>query len=133
MARNAGATREEVEAILGKYRQSGLTRQEYCEREGLTVYALDYYQRRLYKLREREAAAAKKSNQALPAGGKKTDAPQTRIARVEVRRDEAKAATISSAGQGFAMTLANGQRIEVNGWGYRDSDLARLIQVAERA
>ena len=52
MARNAGATREEVEAIIGKYRQSGLTRQEYCKREGVTVYMLDYYQRRLYKLRE---------------------------------------------------------------------------------
>ena len=122
MARRAGATREEVEAILNKYRQSGLTRQEYCRREGLTTYALDYYQRRLYKLREREAAEARKSV--------KVDGPPARIARVDVR-----GATPLGVGDcaGFAMTLANGRRIEVNGWGFRDSDLARLIQVAERA
>jgi hypothetical protein len=130
MARNAGATREEVEAILGKYRQSGLTRQEYCKREGLTVYMLDYYQRRLYKLRERAAATAKK-NQALAATSRKVDEPRTRIARVEVVRETN--AAPSPTRQGFAMTLANGRRIELSNWGFQDNDLARLIQIAEQS
>ena len=78
MARNAGATSEEAEAILGKYKQSGLTRQEYCKQEGMTVYMLDYYQRRLYKLREREALAAKKR------GVAPLTAASLRIARVAI-------------------------------------------------
>jgi hypothetical protein len=125
MARKAGVRKEEVEAIIGKYKQSGLTRQEYCKREGMTVYMLDYYHRRLYKLREREAAKSR----AVPVESGSVQ-PQTRIARVEVRKENA---TVASPVQGFAMTLANGRRIEVAGWGYRDSDLTRLIQVAERA
>ncbi len=139
MARNARATREEVEAIIGKYRQSGLTRQEYCKREGVTVYMLDYYQRRLYKLREREAAAAKKQH-ASSAGGRgreplQQQARTPRIALVEIQqasRTAAAEAAAAAAAEGFAMTLGNGRRIEVNGWGFRDEDLARLIQVAER-
>jgi len=130
MARNAGATREEVESILGKYRASGLTRQEYCQREGLTVYTLDYYQRRLYKLREREAASANAKA--------RTQAPPTtpRIARVIEARDVNSAtatATATAAPTGFALKLSNGRRIEVNGWGFRDLDLARLIRIAEQA
>jgi len=126
MARNAGATREEVESIIGKYRASGLTRQEYCQREGLTVYTLDYYQRRLYKLREREAASANAKA--------RTQAPPTtpRIARVIEARDVS-SATATAAPAGFALKLSNGRRIEVNGWGFRDLDLARLIRIAEQA
>ena len=128
MARNAGATREEVEAILGKYKQSGLTRQEYCKQEGMTVYMLDYYQRRLYKLRERDALAAKKRGVA-PA-----TAASPRIARVEIEKKASPTAPAATATTtGIAMTLSNGRRIEVHNWGFRDQDLARLIQVAERA
>lgn len=147
MARNAGATREEVEAIIGKYRQSGLTRQEYCKREGVTVYMLDYYQRRLYKLREREAAAAAKRGAAstAAAGGDRREhvlpaqqpqqARTPRIARVEIQTKMSRTTTAAAtpAIEGFAMTLPNGRRIEVTNWGFRNEDLARLIQVAERA
>lgn len=69
MARDAGATREQVETFLAKYRQSGLTRREYCSQAGMTVYMLDYYQRRLYQLREREAA----KTSALAAGGRQPE------------------------------------------------------------
>jgi len=138
MARNAGATREEVEAIIGKYRQSGLTRQEYCKRQGVTVYMLDYYQRRLYKLREREAAAAKK--RAAGSADERREIQQQqqpqksapaapRLARVEIEKNPSAKVTA----HGFAMTLHNGRRIEVASWGFRNEDLARLIHVAERA
>lgn len=146
MARNAGATREEVEAIIGKYRQSGLTRQEYCKREGVTVYMLDYYQRRLYKLREREAAAAKRQAVPSAAGGDRREhalpAQQLqqqqqrrtpRIARVEIQTKTSRTTAAAAAAEGFAMTLPNGRRIEVASWGFRNEDLTRLIQVAERA
>lgn len=144
MARNAGATREEVEAIIGKYRQSGLTRQEYCKREGVTVYMLDYYQRRLYKLREREAAAAKRQavpsaaggdrrEHALPAQQPQQQARTPRIARVEIQTKTSRTTAAAAAAEGFAMTLPNGRRIEVTSWGFRNEDLTRLIQVAERA
>jgi hypothetical protein len=126
MARNAGATREQVESILAKYRQSGLTRREYCSQAGMTVYMLDYYQRRLYKLREREAAET--SVLAVGAGQPERQVQAPRIARVLV--GEAVAAAPSAR---FVLTLSNGRRIEVGSGSFSDQDLARLIRVAEHA
>lgn len=117
MTKNTGATKEQIEAILERFKQSGLTRKQYCEREGMTLYMLDYYHRRLQKLRQRECRAE---------GSSKS---KPRIARVEVVGETSTAANPT----GFALTLANGRRIEVNGWVFPESDLARLIQVAERA
>ena len=34
---------EEVQHLLTEYRQSGLTRAEYCRRQGIPVTTLDYY------------------------------------------------------------------------------------------
>ena len=127
MARNAGASKQEVEAIIGKYKQSGLSRQAYCEQEGITVYTLDYYQRRMYKLREREAAKSRVDGR----GAGPTSSPQVRLARVEVR-GETPTATSHAATMGFTMSLANGRRIEVPGWGFPEQELARLIRLAER-
>jgi hypothetical protein len=38
--------REEVARLLDDFRNSGLTRTEYCRRNGITVRTLDYYRRR---------------------------------------------------------------------------------------
>ncbi len=110
-----------MEAIVSKFRQSRLTRREYCEREGITVHMLDYYQRRLSKLSERDSSAKAKPS--------RPESRMPRLARVELRSETIAAVTPT----GFTMTVCNGRRIEVNGWGYRDQDLARLIQVVERA
>jgi hypothetical protein len=39
-------TAEEVEHLLKGYEESGLSRQQYCEREGFPVTTLDYYRQR---------------------------------------------------------------------------------------
>jgi hypothetical protein len=126
MARNAGATREQVETILAQYRQSGLTRREYCSQAGMTVYMLDYYQRRLCKLREREAA----ETSVLAAGARQPErqVQAPRIARVLVGR-----VVDSAPSARFVLTLGNGRRIEVGSGSFSDQDLARLIRVAEHA
>ena len=36
-------TAEEVERMLKGYEESGLSRQQYCRREGIAVTTLDYY------------------------------------------------------------------------------------------
>lgn len=92
----------------------------------MTVYMLDYYQRRLYQLREREAA----KTSVLAAGGRQPErqVQAPRIARVLV----GKAAAAAPAAR-FVLTLGNGRRIEVGSGSFSDQDLARLIRVAEHA
>lgn len=90
---------EEVERLLDDYRQSGMSREEYCQRQGMPVTSLDYYLRR----------------QALKT--------RPRLARVKLTAPAEPTAN-------FALVLRNGRRIE-SGWDFRDTDLARLIRVAE--
>lgn len=50
MAR-AGRSEAEIAALVACYESSGLTRREYCEREGLALTTLDYYRRKRAKRR----------------------------------------------------------------------------------
>jgi hypothetical protein len=73
---------EEINRLLEGYERSGLTRREYCEREGIPVTTLDYYRHG----RARKAAA--------------------RLVKVTV-----KGASAEPAGD-FSLVLSNGRRIE---------------------
>lgn len=92
----------------------------------MTVYMLDYYQRRLYTLREREAA----ETSVLVAGARQPErqVQAPRIARVLVGK-----AVASAPSARFVLTLSNGRRIEVGSGSFSDQELARLIRVAEQA
>lgn len=73
---------EEIERLLEGYQASGLTRTEYCRREGVAVTTLDYYRRR----------------QARKEKG--------RLVRVQVKTEAA------DSESPFTVVLANGRRIE---------------------
>ena len=100
-------TAEEVERLLKGYEESGLSRQGYCQREGIPVTRLDYYRQR-----SRRKAAAHRTAAAsglVKVKGESAPAPAQRV---------------------FTLTLTNGRCIE-SGWNFGDADLARLIRIAE--
>jgi len=98
-------TAEEVERLLKGYENSGVSRQEYCQREGIPVTTFDYYRQR-----SRRKAAV----QPRTAGLLKVKLETPPVPRQSL----------------FTLTLANGRRIE-SGWSFNDTDLARLIRIAE--
>jgi hypothetical protein len=51
--------------------------------------------------------------------------PEQQLVRVEIEAPP-------EPGTGFVLTLGNGRRI-ASGWGFGDTELARLIRVAETA
>src|SRR5271156_6060238 len=57
---------EEIARLLEGYEASGLTRTEYCRREGIAATALDYYRRR--KARKEKGRLVKVVVQTEPAG-----------------------------------------------------------------
>ncbi len=73
---------EEVRGIIAEFRNSGLTRREFCERRGIPVTTLDYYRHRL---------------------GRETT---PRMVKVTVKN-----APVEVEGN-FTLLLANGRRIE---------------------
>jgi hypothetical protein len=76
-------TQGEIDKLLKAYRErGGLTRQEFCERRGMTLTTLDYYLRRYGKRAE----------------------PVVKLARVEITPAEVPAR--------FTLLLANGRRVE---------------------
>ncbi len=95
MAKNAGVDSEQ---LVGDYERSGLTRREYCERQGIAVTTLDYHQRR----RRTKRATANLVPVTVTA------------APVREVRDG-----------GFALVLSNGRRIE-SGWHFVEENLARF-------
>ena len=99
-------TAEAVEKLLKGYEESGLSRQEFCQRERIPVTTLDYYRGRS----ARKAAAQRRA-----AGF------------VKVKLDAPPVDALRSA---FTLTLTNGRRIE-SAWTFTDSDLMRLIRIAE--
>ena len=99
-------TAEEVERLLKGYEESGLSRQEYCQREGIRVSTLDYYRQRQSA---RKAAAQRRAAGLLKV---KLEAPRLQAQSL------------------FTLVLANGRRIE-SVWSFSDADLARLIRIAE--
>lgn len=116
MARRTAATAESIEQKLASYKQSGLTRRQYCEREGIPETTLDYYQRRLRELK-----------QLHPAPGSKASKPA--LARVVVRR----AAVAGAPAKTITLLLTNNRRVELSGWNCGEPELARLIRLVEEA
>lgn len=100
-------TAEEVERLVKGYEESGLSREEYCRREGVAVTTLDYYRQRSARrlLAARRAAAS---------------------SLVKVKLEGAPMQTPGV----FALVLGNGRRIE-SGWNFGDAEMARLIRIAE--
>lgn len=92
---------DEVKRLLESFQRSGLTRRQFCEREGIARTTLDYYRRR----------ASEKAT--------------IRLAKVAIASTPAQV----PAGR-FTLVLANGRRIEGN-WDFREADLARLIRTVE--
>jgi hypothetical protein len=99
-------TTEEIERLVKGYEESGLSRREYCEREGMPVTTFDYYRQRT----TRKAAAKRRA-----AG----------LVKVKVE-----AAPVETPSVFFRLMLANGRRIE-SAWNFNEADLARLIRIAE--
>jgi hypothetical protein len=102
-------TAEEVERLLKGYKESGLSRQDYCRREGMPVTTLDYYRQRS----TRKAAAARR---AAASGLVKV---KLKGAAVDPQRT-------------FTLVLVNGRRIE-SGWSFGDAEMVRLIRIVEAA
>lgn len=75
----------EIATLIAGYESSGLTRRQYCQREGVAVTTLDYYRQKRIKRQPRRFAAV-------------------RLAPVET-----KTAPV------MALLLVNGRRIEVSG------------------
>jgi hypothetical protein len=100
-------TAEEVERLLKGYEESGLSRQEYSQREGIPVTTLDYYRQRT----TRRAAAKRRA----PASG---------LVKVKLE-----AAAVDPQ-RVFTLVLVNGRRIE-SGWNFGDTEMARLIRIVE--
>ena len=98
-------TAEEIERLLQGYEESGLSRQQYCQREGIPATTFDYYRQRS----SRKAAAKRRV-----AGLVKV--------KLEVAPEQAQSI--------FTLTLSNGRRIE-SAWAFSEVDLARLIRIAE--
>lgn len=73
---------EEMERLVEGYQASGLTRTEYCRRQGVPVTTLDYYR------------------------GKQTRKEKGRLVKVTVERETAEPHSV------FTLVLANGRRIE---------------------
>lgn len=121
MARRTAATAASIEQKLARYRQSGLTSRQYCEREGIPETTLDYYRRRLRELQQRQAAPVCKVSK--PA-----------LARVVLRPGRRQTSTIAvTPAKTITLVLANNRRVELAGWDCREQELARLIRLVEEA
>lgn len=103
-------SRAEVDRLVAEYEASGLTRQEFCAKHGLSLVTLDRYRRRRQQRPE-------------------TRSRSSRFLRVEV--SGAKPAEGSVQGNELAVVLGSGRRIEVRR-GFDTELLARLVQVLER-
>jgi hypothetical protein len=131
MAKPQAATAEaisKIDAVMKGYEESGLTRRQYCQRAGIPLTTLDYYQRRRRQLRNRHG-----SGQKTAAGARPSPRPQ-RLLRVEIEksRPAAPAKTKKPEHPGFVLTLARGRKIESD-WGYCAQDLVQLIRLVEAA
>lgn len=106
MAKTSTRTPQEIERLLTGYEQSGLSRQRYCERQGIPVTTLDYYRHR-------------RQGQRIPA-------LEAKLVKVELKSAQSDQQEV----EGFILALAKGRRIE-SCWSYSEQDLARLIRIVE--
>lgn len=102
MARQRKSAAERAQ-LVEAYGRSGLSREEFSRRAGISAGMLDYYRRR---------------HEANTTSG---------LVRVEVRPAELDGGVGKST---FCLVLGNGRRIESD-WRFSESDLARLIRLAE--
>lgn len=106
--------RSSVEELVRGWETSGLTQREYCERQGVPLSTFSYYRRRQMQEELEEARSASwPSPMLLPVAIESSNTEQNR------------------SSWDFVLTLRNGRRIE-SGWGFVDSELARLLRVAEQ-
>lgn len=95
-------TTKEIDELLEHYRASGKTQIAYCQQTGVGRSTLGRYLRLRLRSSDRQ-----------------------RLVRVKVKPTVA-----SEQGPGFTLVLSNGRRIEC-GWTFGETELARLIRVAE--
>lgn len=102
-------SRAEVDQLVAEYEASGLTRQEFCVRHGLTLATLDRYRKRRQQRHESSSA-------------------DSRFIRVELSGAKQVADDGSSD---LIVLLSNARRIEVKR-GFDADMLARLVRVLEQ-
>lgn len=100
-------SKEEIRELIEKFRASGMKRVEYCQQVGVGKSTLDRW-------------LQKEGN---PGGARRGEASGRHFIKVHLKQSPATA-------DRFALVLANGRRIE-GSWEFGDSDLARLIRIAE--
>jgi transposase-like protein len=109
-------SREEAARLVLEYEQSGLTRQAFCRRHGLSLATLDNYRKRSASVGEAVPDGASHSITFIPL----ELVEQPAVARPEARQ-----------GATLFVELAGGRRIGVVG-GFDALTLTRLIAVLER-
>ncbi len=97
---------QQMRRMLEEYKASGLSRRKFCEQRSIALTTFDYWRRE-------------------HSGKPRRQARRPRLVKVEVARPPA-------ATRSFTLRLANGRSIE-SSWGFDEEELARLIQIAERA
>lgn len=95
----------EMRRVLEEYTASGLRRREFCQQRGITLTTFDYWRR--------EHTVKPRNQERRP-----------RMVAVKVAHAE--------PAPHFTLSLTNGRRIECS-WRFADTELARLIRIAESA
>ena len=101
-------SRAEAGQLVAEYEASGLSRVEFCRKQGLSLATLARYRKR--------------QTQGSPAAGNRW---------VEVKQSAARPALGIPASSGLAVALPSGRRIEI-GRGFDAHTLALLLGVLER-
>ena len=101
-------SRAEAGQLVAEYEASGLSRVEFCQKQGLSLATLARYRKR--------------QTQDSPAAGERW---------VEVKESAGRPALGIPASSGLAVVLPSGRRIEV-GRGFHAHTLAQLLDVLEQ-
>ena len=101
-------SRAEAGQLVGEYEASGLSRVEFCQKQGLSLATLARYRKR--------------QTQGSPAAGNRW---------VEVKECAGRPMLKDGASSGLAVALPSGRRIEI-GRGFDAHTLAQLLGVLER-
>jgi transposase len=110
-------SRAEADRLVAEYEASGMSRREFCARQGVALGTLDLYRKR----QRREAMAAR-----APGGSRGSGA---KLVAVEVAGKEKKE---WERGCGLAVVLGKGRRIEVRA-SFDEATLKRLVDLLEKA
>jgi len=97
-------TAAEIQKIASEFESSGLSRSQFCRRQGMTLGTLNRYLKRMY-------------------GESTSSVSQAGLVAVEVGNDR-------GGGGGLVVALSNGRRIEVD-TKFDGPTLQRLVQVLE--